>query len=799
MSEQQVASNDEEKQLTESEVTEQHQNRTKISLSHIAHRVYAYLRKPIVLAIISLCLGTTRTAIFYSLYNELRFNNSYCLLSVFQNSVIILVLASEWKWPAIFTGTPRYRRWIKFMKIILWIVIAMSIILRIIFLSSISKTNDVDDPDYLKSLFSFNTPPNIAYLTITILGIIVDSFLLTVWWSVSLKTYHIAFAFISMFQFCTGIAEIQININTMRADVHNKFNPKLCNMYVYIYTFLIVQSISGFLIAAIINEENRLTYMIGQLVSYYCIYGVLMVLFMFSALMVTAAIYNQNSNALPLSNSILLGCNVACAVGLLFIAWHFRRRLPPAFQVEEYDISKLSPFQLEGFAILMERNFKYNGGISGKAAISLIKSYLACDLPGMRTKLIRTYNTNKSNPSKLWDTLDEEDILFRTRSRVTSDSATYIENDPFDVQSYKPLLKNQLKKLQKKDKNKNKKEAASLELLAENSQEFYDVLCNTESITLLTIIDKYDLSLYIPAKLGGKVLNKYFGADSKLPLLCIRFGLLGFHWPFRRSTFYCSPPKKPVARAGAVLYALSKWNSNLPRSERCRVLLDPTFKTPDTEKVLAVSGWYTAPIPNGHIIDLRPYTKKTPEQYFKLVKYRVQVQPFKQDKGEVIYIDNPLVEDCDLLMERWGDIYKRREQGGQSSYLINPTTNFVYSMVSFESGEHNANDDRSLMFLKVGDEYIASCIIFRLGKTITSDIQGLNGEISKKYKAYFVMMQEVIKLAFAEGKEFVDFGPTTEQPKVDIGCSIVPLVGSFDAGNPVMSWIVQIAAKHVDV
>ncbi|KAG7192491.1 uncharacterized protein KQ657_001586 [Scheffersomyces spartinae] len=613
----------------------------------------------------------------------------------------------------------------------------MSIILRIIFLSSISKTNDVDDPDYLKSLFSFNTPPNIAYLTITILGIIVDSFLLTVWWSVSLKTYHIAFAFISMFQFCTGIAEIQININTMRADVHNKFNPKLCNI----------------------------------------------------ALMVTAAIYNQNSNALPLSNSILLGCNVACAVGLLFIAWHFRRRLPPAFQVEEYDISKLSPFQLEGFAILMERNFKYNGGISGKAAISLIKSYLACDLPGMRTKLIRTYNTNKSNPSKLWDTLDEEDILFRTRSRVTSDSATYIENDPFDVQSYKPLLKNQLKKLQKKDKNKNKKEAASLELLAENSQEFYDVLCNTESITLLTIIDKYDLSLYIPAKLGGKVLNKYFGADSKLPLLCIRFGLLGFHWPFRRSTFYCSPPKKPVARAGAVLYALSKWNSNLPRSERCRVLLDPTFKTPDTEKVLAVSGWYTAPIPNGHIIDLRPYTKKTPEQYFKLVKYRVQVQPFKQDKGEVIYIDNPLVEDCDLLMERWGDIYKRREQGGQSSYLINPTTNFVYSMVSFESGEHNANDDRSLMFLKVGDEYIASCIIFRLGKTITSDIQGLNGEISKKYKAYFVMMQEVIKLAFAEGKEFVDFGPTTEQPKVDIGCSIVPLVGSFDAGNPVMSWI----------
>ena len=56
-------------------------------------------------------------------------------------------------------------------------------------------------------------------------------------------------------------------------------------------------------------------------------------------------------------------------------------------------------------------------------------------------------------------------------------------------------------------------------------------------------------------------LNKWFGKNSKFPILCIRFGLLGFHWPFKRSTFYCSATKKPVARGAAVLYAISQWNA----------------------------------------------------------------------------------------------------------------------------------------------------------------------------------------------------------------------------------------------
>lgn len=793
MSEVRQEVNDEEKQLP------QDARELSFSCRAVAYTFLRIIRTPMVVASIALALSITETALFYALHSKIRFNACYGSLSILQDIALIITLVAEMKYPSLKTS-PRRKRWFNGFKLFLWLAINISIIVRIVFLSSVNKL-DMDDAGKVKSPFSLKTPPNIAYLSISILAIVVDCNLLIIWWNIGLKTYHIAFAFISMFQLCTGISEIQININILRTDAHSRYYPRICNMYVYLYTFLIVQSFGGFIILSLINEENRLSPLIGNLVLYYCVYGFGMFLFLLIGLIITTVNYTVDSPLqIPLSNPILLGCNLAGCFTILFIARHFRRRVPPAFQVEEYDFNELNDFQLEGFAKLMDRNFKYNGGINGKAAISLIKSYLDCDLPGMRTKLIRTYNTNKSNPSHTWDYLDKEEILFRARTNGSSDSATIVESALIDMQSYKPLLKNQLKKLQKKDKNKkNKREAASLELLASNSQEFYDILCNTEALTLLTVVEKYDLTTYIPDSLGGRYFQKFFGAKSKIPLLCIRFGLLGFHWPFRRSTFYCSTPKKPIARFGAVLYALRKWNLKLPRTERCRVLLDPIFREPDSEKAIAFSGWCTGPLPNGHIIDLRPYTNKTLEEYFKLVKYRVQDQQFKQDHGEVIFIDNPLSEDCHRLMELWKDIYQRREEDGQTSYLINPTPSFIHSMVSFDSGKHNKNNNRSLMFLKVGEEYVASCVIFRLGKTITSDIQGLNGQISKKYKAYFVMMQEVIRLALAEGKAFVDFGPTTEKPKVDIGCSVVPLVQSFSTGNPILNWIVQAASKNINV
>lgn len=146
-------------------------------------------------------------------------------------------------------------------------------------------------------------------------------------------------------------------------------------------------------------------------------------------------------------------------------------------------------------------------------------------------------------------------------------------------------------------------------------------------------------------------------------------------------------------------------------------------------------------------------------------------------------------------MNLWRNIAKNRTSNGNTSVLIDPNEKFMETIGT----EANLSSQRTLLFLKVDNEVIASCILFRLGDTITSDLQGLHEEKARPMKAYFVMMQEVITIALREGKSFVDFGPTTEKPKVDIGCQKVPLTGALRTSNIFLSLAVKIAADSVKV
>lgn len=66
-----------------------------------------------------------------------------------------------------------------------------------------------------------------------------------------------------------------------------------------------------------------------------------------------------------------------------------------------------------------------------------------------------------------------------------------------------------------------------------------------------------------------------------------------------------------------------------------------------------------------------------------------------------------------------------------------------------------------------------------------------------KYSAYFVIMQEVIKIAIEEGKSFVDFGPTANDPKHRFGCRSVSLIGCVSV-SPLLALILKRAAKSVE-
>lgn len=63
-----------------------------------------------------------------------------------------------------------------------------------------------------------------------------------------------------------------------------------------------------------------------------------------------------------------------------------------------------------------------------------------------------------------------------------------------------------------------------------------------------------------------------------------------------------------------------------------------------------------------------------------------------------------------------------------------------------------------------------------------------------KYSAYFVI---IIKIVIEEGKSFVDFGPTANDPKHRIGCQTVSLIGCVSV-SPLLALILKRAAKSVE-
>jgi CelD/BcsL family acetyltransferase involved in cellulose biosynthesis len=190
-------------------------------------------------------------------------------------------------------------------------------------------------------------------------------------------------------------------------------------------------------------------------------------------------------------------------------------------------------------------------------------------------------------------------------------------------------------------------------------------------------------------------------------------------------------------------------------------------------------------------VDLRPYKGKTLSEYLKAVKYRDQEGNFKKANGEVIESKTFTIDECADVMRLWHQIAAKRISDGATPVLAIPDESFLKQLGECSSG------NVTLMFLKVDGRTIASCVLFRLGDTITSDLQGLDYELARPLKAYFVMMQHVIAIALREGHSFVDFGPTTPKAKLDIGCQSVPLVGAMNALSRTISVAINIKAANM--
>lgn len=513
----------------------------------------------------------------------------------------------------------------------------------------------------------------------------------------------------------------------------------------------------------------------------------------------------------PLISFVGMMLNVCGVIAMLKV----RERPKSTFVVEEYDLSKLSENQLKVWIKLIDvynkRGYSNPDSASGAEAISLLQAYTQCPMAHMNCRVLRVYDVGAKAYEKIkaWERLDQSDALDDDQASLLPESkANYIDSSA--QENAQGLSKNAAKRARlkaakkaakKNGGNPNINSASTIHDELQKSPEeikrdtqFRNDLIATEALVLLTCIEDFNLLSPILGSKFGKFVDRLVGARSPFRLTCIRMGLLATHWPFRQSLLFTAPTKRPNARSAAVCRAIGEYNRKLPHSKRCTMILNPTVSHRGQEYSIKPSGWAAVPLPPSHVVDLRPYQGNTLQEYLKKIKYRDQSKNFVRAKGEVIETKDFTEENCQTAINLWWNIASKRVADGNTSVLANPTVAFLQGIGTVA----NEKGYRSLLFLKVDDEIIASAVLFRLGDTITSDLQGLDHEQGRKYNAYFVMMQETIAIALKSGIKFVDFGPTTSQPKMAIGCKEVELYGGVYA-RPPLSWCVSMFSSEVHV
>ncbi|CAF0858862.1 unnamed protein product [Didymodactylos carnosus] len=326
---------------------------------------------------------------------------------------------------------------------------------------------------------------------------------------------------------------------------------------------------------------------------------------------------------------------------------------------------------------------------------------------------------------------------------------------------------------------------------------------DTEAIVLLSIIKEYDATLSSDlVGTCGTILKKTLGSGNctkRFRPLVLRMGLLGFQWPFRSGVFFLTPTRRPLARASSVLRAIVDWNDEQNSKDCCDLLLLPIMQTELISHSIHSAGFFHIPLPPSHILDLRPHHGKNWDQYMRTLKKsnrRNYLAQFLKNHGtieEVKDLDNPVVSQA--VYEKWLNIATLRQANNEPPTLAQPKPPYIECL-----GRTMSDQYRSVVFLRVNNEIIASSVLFKFPYSlITTDIQGLVHEKARPVKAYFVMLQWVIELALKEKFAFIDFGPTTASPKMDLGCASVPLCSGGYAGNPILAFGIQKVGSDIEM
>lgn len=586
--------------------------------------------------------------------------------------------------------------------------------------------------------------------------------------------------------------------------------------------FALVKAAVGLMgvgICLVVGARNRLTATLSDLMRFFILCSIVsaildIVWFAMSCANTGLQTKNPYMHEAIIANPILSSVGFVLVVIGIFSCFRIQAQPSNKLRVKEYKLDNLTPQKIKAWEALIDQYSRYiPGSASGREALDLMQAYVKSPMEGMDCVILRVYDEEVRDREeeksyekvRAWEQLDTHS-LFEEENASVADVLTLVPSDgspgagpPGEKKLSKNAAKRAAHKAAKKQQKGSKRDSIHYPITQAQSTnelqadlEFRAELMATEALVLLTQIHHYDLTAPINGRMG-RWLAKTVGLESWSKFLVVRMGLLATHWPFRQAVFYTSPTKRPNARSAAVLQAVAQWNVQRPRKERCTMLLNPVTAYNGSEQSIQPSGWLATYVPPSHVVDLRKYRGKKLNDYLKAIKYRNQAVAFNRAKGEVVETADFSYENCSIVMNLWHKIAEKRTSEGYTAVLQDPNVDFLMSL---GSREHNPHEYRKLLFLKIDGEVIASCVLFFLGDTITSDIQGLDHEKARQYKAYFVMMQETISIALRENISFVDFGPTTGKAKMDIGSKEIPLKGAIYAQQP-LSTMVQLFADQV--
>ena len=166
------------------------------------------------------------------------------------------------------------------------------------------------------------------------------------------------------------------------------------------------------------------------------------------------------------------------------------------------------------------------------------------------------------------------------------------------------------------------------------------------------------------------------------------------------------------------------------------------------------------------------------------------------------------------LYHTWLNIAKKRTGQGEVATLVEPISSFFDDISSVLSSPFRrlfaltvprsfaetvpapadeTPEDKAARTVLGDREIVGSGVVFQFPRAglMTSDIQGLTHHLARPCAAYFVMMQKCVMMAQEAGYRWVDFGPTTEDPKIDVGARRVPCFSGYHTRSMLMKTMIK--------